>query len=461
MRSGPSSAVVRPAAVAGTFYPRSPAALRREVAGLLDAAPAPGERRPKALVVPHAGYVYSGAVAAAAYARLRAPGPPVERVVLVGPAHHVPLPGLALPEAQRFETPLGEVPVDQEAARRALGFPQVVRAAAAHAVEHALEVQLPFLQELLGPFSIVPLAVGRAAPEEVAEVLEALWGGPETLVVISTDLSHYLPYDEGRELDRRTARQVLALDAAGLEWEQACGRTGLQAILLLARRRGLTVEQVDLRSSGDTGGDREAVVGYGAFALYPPAAAHPARAPGADRAAAAVGLARAALRSLFGGPEPARPEGQPWLGERRCCFVSLHRQGRLRGCVGALEPRGTLFEEIVRCARAAASADGRFAPVAADELPGLEVEVSVLSPLEPLPAGSDEELLRALRPGRDGLVLEAQGKSAVFIPAMWEQLPDPRDFLGRLRDKAGLPRHWVAGTRLQRFTADRYPEGGR
>lgn len=460
-RSG-SAAAVRPAAVAGTFYPRSPAALREEVVRLLGAAPPAGERRPKALVVPHAGYVYSGPVAATAYAQLRAPGPPVERVVLVGPAHHVPVAGLALPEATRFETPLGELPVDEAGARRALQFPQVVRNAAAHGLEHSLEVQLPFLQEVLGSFAVVPLAVGRASPGDVAEVLEALWGGGETLVVISTDLSHYLSYDEGRALDRRTARQVLALDAEGLEWEQACGRAGLQGLLVVARRRHLAIEQLDLRSSGDTGGDRHSVVGYGAFAVHEPAPALRAGRGGAAeeerRAAAAVRLAREALGALAGGPEPALPDGEPWLAERRTCFVSLHRRGALRGCVGSLEPRGTLFEEIVRSARAAATADIRFEPVTPAELPELEIEVSVLSPLEPLPAADEEEALRALRPGVDGLVLRAEGRSGVFIPAMWEQLPDPRDFLARLRAKAGLPPRWLPGTRLFRFTADRYRE---
>ena len=462
MASRPSSAAtVRPPAVAGTFYPRAPGALRDEVVRLLAAAPPPGARRPKGLVVPHAGYVYSGPVAATAYAQLRAPGPPVERVVLAGPAHHVPVAGLALPEAGRFQTPLGEIPVEEAGARRALAFPQVVRSAAAHGLEHSLEVQLPFLQEVLGRFTLVPLAVGRASPADVAEVLEALWGGPETLVVISTDLSHYLGYEEGRALDRRTARQILALDAEGLEWEQACGRCGLQGLLVVARRRSLAVEQLDLRSSGDTGGDRDAVVGYGAFAVHEPATAtrRMGESEARRRAGVAVGIAREALSAArAGAPAPAPPPGEPWLAERRSCFVSLHRDGALRGCVGTLEPRGTLFEEIVRCARSAAAEDPRFEPVRAEELPGLEVEVSVLSPLEPLPADGEEEALRSLRPGVDGLVLQAAGRRGVFIPAMWEQLPDPRQFLARLRDKAGLPPRWLPGTRLFRFTADRYRE---
>jgi len=450
---------VRPAAVAGTFYPGDADVLRGEVALLLSEAPPPrpGAVRPKALVVPHAGYVYSGPVAASAYVHLRAPGPPVERVVLLGPSHQVAVAGLALPAAGHFETPLGRIPIDAAAAARALALPQVTRSGPAHQREHALEVQLPFLQVLLERFTLLPLAVGQATAEDVAAVLEALWGGPETLVVISTDLSHYLPYPAARALDLHTADQVLAFDAHGLEHEQACGRTPLAGLLLAGRRRGLSIELLDLRSSGDTAGGRERVVGYGAFALHEPAgpASH------AHRAAVITGLARAAIASLFGAPPPEPPAGEPWLDAPRACFVSLHRRGMLRGCIGALEARGPLHAEVVRCARQAATDDPRFEPLEAHELAGLDVEVSVLTPTEPLEAADEDEALARLRPGVDGLSLESGGRRAVFIPAMWEQLPDPRAFLSHLRRKAGLPDHWRPDTRLWRFTADLYREGDR
>jgi MEMO1 family protein len=472
---------VRHAAVAGTFYPRDAPGLRREVQRLLAAAPAAGAQRPKALVVPHAGYVYSGPIAASGYARLRAPGPAVERVVLVGPAHTAAHAGLALPDAERFQTPLGTVEIDLAAAALALRLPQVTESALAHQREHALEVQLPFLQVLLGPFTLVPLTVGHASAEDVAAVLAALWGGPETLVVCSTDLSHYLSYGEACLLDRRTAAQVLARDAHGLRRDQACGRTPLAGLLLEAARRDLSVTLLDLRNSGDTAGDLERVVGYGAFALHepePPRARRPgpaetraaspvtgtASATGPDaghahRARVVTGLARAAIASLFGGPPPAVPVAEGWLDEPRACFVSLHRDGELRGCIGALEPRGTLYQELLSCARAAATRDPRFDPVTLEELPDLDVEVSVLAPVEPLAAASEEDALRRMRPGVDGLVLQAGGRAATFIPAMWEQLPDPGDFLRHLRRKAGLPDGWAPGTRLLRFTAERYLEG--
>lgn len=477
----PSEPRVRRAAVAGSFYPRDATGLRQELERLLSAAPAPAAERPKALVVPHAGYVYSGPIAASGYAQLRAPGPAVERVVLIGPAHTAAVAGLALPDADRFETPLGALVIDAAAAERALRLPQVTVSAAAHLREHALEVQLPFLQVLVGRVAIVPLLVGHASAEDVAGVLEALWGGPETLVICSTDLSHYLSYGEACLLDRRTAAQVLARDAHGIRRDQACGCTPLTGLLLQAARRDLSVALLDLRNSGDTSGDPERVVGYGAFALHEPVgkraagpeagerrgatAGPPAGAsagPDAGRALRArviTGLARTALASLFGGPPPAPPEGARWLEERRACFVSLHRGGELRGCIGALEPRGTLYQELVSCARAAATRDPRFDPVTLAELPELDVEVSVLSPVEPLPAADEAEALRRIRPGVDGLVLQVGGRAATFIPAMWEQLHDPEDFLRHLRRKAGLPDAWQPGTRLLRFTAERYLEG--
>ncbi|MFO1395590.1 MAG: AmmeMemoRadiSam system protein B [Burkholderiales bacterium] len=257
---------VRPAAVAGMFYPDARARLAADVQRYLaDALPTAGAA-PKAVIVPHAGYVYSAPIAAAAYARLAALRGRVRRVVLLGPTHRVPVRGLAVPSAQAFATPLGDVTIDQEALARVSDLPQVVTSDAAHAREHALEVQLPFLQAVLGEFALVPFAVGDASSEEVAQVLDAVWGGPETLIVVSSDLSHYLPYAAAQRRDRATADAILALDDA-LDHEQACGATPINGLALVARRRGLVPSLLDLRNSGDTAGDRDRVVGYASFAF--------------------------------------------------------------------------------------------------------------------------------------------------------------------------------------------------
>jgi AmmeMemoRadiSam system protein B len=255
---------LRPAAVAGSFYPGQRRALEAEVDELLGSATRL-DRRPKALVVPHAGYVYSGPVAASAYAQLRVPLP--TRVVLLGPAHVEPLRGLALPGVDAFATPLGDVPLDVAAMASLSPLPYVAVNPAAHSREHSLEVQLPFLQRLLPSFTLVPLVVGQASAAAVASVLDVLWGGAETLIVISTDLSHYLPYDIARTVDEATALAIRSCDP-DIAPECACGGAGLRGLLQVAGRRNLAITQLDLRNSGDTAGDRSRVVGYGAFACY-------------------------------------------------------------------------------------------------------------------------------------------------------------------------------------------------
>ena len=258
---------IRSPAVAGMFYPGETNVLIRDVRTMLAAA-RPSKLDPKALIVPHAGYVYSGAIAASAYATLKNIAPRIRRVVLLGPAHRVAVRGLALPGADAFATPLGIVQVDLAAAHAIAHLPQVTVSAPAHAQEHSLEVQLPFLQTVLPDFKLLPLAVGMVTPQEVAEVLEVLWGGDETLIVVSSDLSHYLPYDTARQVDAASTQSILALEHA-LSHEQACGATPINGLTLAARSRHLTPHLLDLRNSGDTAGPRDGVVGYAAFAFTP------------------------------------------------------------------------------------------------------------------------------------------------------------------------------------------------
>src|SRR3954469_4647259 len=260
---------VRPAAVAGTFYPASASVLARDVEALLARAAerTAGQPVPKAIIAPHAGYVYSGPVAAAVYARLAPARDVIKRVVLLGPVHRVPGRGLGLPAAQSMATPLGNITIDATAGTALKKLPQVTVSAPAHAMEHSLEVHLPFLQQALSDFSLVPLAVGDATADEVAQALDLLWGGAETLIVISSDLSHYLGYADAQAVDRVTAQAILDMRAT-ISHEQACGGTPVNGLLQTARRRGLTPELLDLRNSGDTAGDRNRVVGYGSFAFH-------------------------------------------------------------------------------------------------------------------------------------------------------------------------------------------------
>ena len=269
-RNPPS--LVRPPAVAGSFYPAQPDALRGAVDRFVSqAAPAPAPGVLRALIAPHAGYVYSGPIAASAYALLARVSPAPRRLAILGPSHYVAVNGLALPQADALETPLGAVPVDPLAATLPGEFAQVFRSDRAHQREHSLEVQLPFLQRVLPTgFTLLPFAVGRTTPAEVAEVIEFLWDLPGTLVVVSTDLSHYLPAASARSIDGRTSRLIVAEDVEGLEPDMACGYHPLSGLLLAARRRGFSIELLDLRNSADTAGDADQVVGYGSFAVFEP-----------------------------------------------------------------------------------------------------------------------------------------------------------------------------------------------
>jgi AmmeMemoRadiSam system protein B len=262
---------VRQPAVAGHFYPADPVELRRSVEELIaDVRPTEaGEEpwAPEAIIAPHAGYVYSGPVAATAYAEVARMRDRVERVVLLGPAHRVPIHGLALPGASAFATPLGDVPLDPEGVRTAEASAWVSSMPEAHAGEHSLEVHLPFLQVVLGDFTLVPMVVGSPEPEHVAEVLQALWGGPESLVVVSSDLSHFLSYEAARALDRRTAESIESLDGGSIGRPGACGRIAVMGLLQVDRQRGLRARRLDLRNSGDTSGGHRRVVGYGSWAF--------------------------------------------------------------------------------------------------------------------------------------------------------------------------------------------------
>ena len=256
--------MTRPPAVAGTFYPADPRELHSMLDGFLRAAPA-DMPIPRAMIVPHAGYIYSGPVAATGYACLLNPDIAVKHVVLLGPAHRVPFRGLATTTATAFATPLGDIPVDQAAIRDLAALPQIHVMDEAHRLEHSLEVQLPFLQVTLAEFSLIPLVVGDATAEEVFEVLEVLCARPETLIVVSSDLSHYHSYATATRLDEDTSRNIEALDYQAIDHDHACGRNPVSGLLLYARHHGLKARTLDLRNSGDTAGPRDQVVGYGTY----------------------------------------------------------------------------------------------------------------------------------------------------------------------------------------------------
>jgi len=446
---------IRPTAVAGQFYPADPAEIRRQITELLTAAAPARPPVPKAIVVPHAGWVYSGPTAAAAYAQLVPARGLVRRVVLLGPSHRVALRGLALSGAEAWASPLGPVALDRDSALRLTDLPGHGFSDPAHAQEHALEVQIPFLQAVLGnDFYLLPIVVGDVSANIVAATLDSVWGGAETLIVISTDLSHYLDDKACRSRDAATAAAIERFDESGLDRDSACGRIPLAGLLLAARRRGMRIERLDLRHSGDTAGPRDRVVGYGAWALYEDHGNEDEeiRAIGSSLLDLAWGSIRHGL--AHGTPAPV-PDNRPdRLGAAGAAFVTLTRRGRLRGCIGSPTAWRPLAEDVTDNAFKAAFGDPRFPPLTPYEMDGLSLSVSVLTPPVAMTVSGEADLLAQLQPRRDGLIIQDGTHRALFLPSVWEQLPERRAFLSHLKVKAGLSTdHWSPSFQASRFQA--------
>ena len=439
---------IRPTAVAGTFYPAEPDVLERQLALFLsEAANTASPALPKAIIGPHAGYAYSGAIAARAYTRLATARGRISRVVLIGPSHYVAFRGLAVDTADAWATPCGTVPLDTDAIARLRQLPMVGELDAAYQREHALEVHVPFLRHVLGEFRLVPIVAGNAPPEAVAAALDALWGGPETLIVVSTDLSHYLDYAACQRTDQRTADAIERFDIDALGPSDACGAVPTRGLLLAARRRDMAIERLDLRNSGDTAGSRDRVVGYGAWALFEPAPED--QSMDTEREAVeAVGatlieLARRSIVAGFNTGQPlhvvADPGLPPLLAARGAAFVTLRRHGALRGCIGSASASRPLIVDVAQHAFNAAFRDLRFPRLDLLELEGLTLSVSVLTPPAPMRFTGEADLLAQPRPSVDGLIIEDAGRRSLFLPSVWEEVPDARQFLALLKLKAGLP----------------------
>ncbi len=463
---------VRPPAVAGMFYPRDPKELKASVGYYLAEAAkshrAGGQadrRAPKAIIAPHAGYIYSGFTAACAYTRLVPAADRIKRVVMMGPCHRVAVNGIALPEADAFATPLGEIPIDADAVREISRLPFVRTFDATHKDDHCLEVHLPFLQSLLGEFTIVPMIVGQAAIEQVAEVLEILWGGPETLILISSDLSHYLPYDKAKQTDSRAGTAIEALDPLSLEDHQACGRHSIKGLLTVAKQKGLAARTVDLRNSGDTAGSRDQVVGYGSWIFQEPDGAGRAKGGFEDQTRAILSrhgewllkLAGHSVKTYLADGKQHTPNvaaAPAELARHGASFVTVEKEGKLRGCIGSLSAARPLVLDVAENAFKAAFKDHRFPPLSREEFEAgnLSLTVTVLGDLVPITFSDEADLVRRLRPGTDGLLIQESDKRGVFLPVVWESIQEPREFLKRLKRKAGFaPDYWSEGLEAWRF----------
>jgi MEMO1 family protein len=528
---------IREPAVAGTFYPGRPDRLAdgvdRYVAGAREAlaaraaaagrggvgggsvSPAAAEGRLVAIVVPHAGHVYSGPTAGFAYASIDPSA--IERVVLLGPAHYVPVEGIGLSTATAWRTPLGDVPLDADVADDLRArIDSVVPADLAHAPEHSLEVQLPFLQRVLpAGWQLVPLIVGAAPAGDVAAAVTACAALPRTLVVVSTDLSHYLDYESAVAQDSRTIRSIVHRRPDSIGTSDACGRHPLRGLLTAAAAQDWTVRLLDARNSGDTAGDRDRVVGYAAFAVSAQAgssgsqgrtaagataAATATAAPAATGATGATAapdvphmesshpplsdpsgrradrispqsratllrLARATIQEALSTQRRPRfdvgawPDRDPILDEPGASFVTLRSAGGdLLGCIGSLSARQPLIADVAEHAFDAAFRDPRFPPMTRERARDMVIDISVLSPTRSFPCDGYADLLARVPIG-SGVVVDAGRHRATFLPAVWEQLPDPREFLSALWRKAGLaPGQWPEGTTIEVYDSEEFAE---
>jgi AmmeMemoRadiSam system protein B/AmmeMemoRadiSam system protein A len=454
----PASTNVREAAVAGLFYPQDKTALAQMIDQALATAPSSEPAGDlKALVCPHAGYRYSGEVAARAYKTLQ--GRTFDTVILLAPSHYARFTGASVSAAASYRTPLGLVPISPKARALAQAKPFVPEAPCEvlrpewwresskappepgqdtpHTWEHSAEVQVPFLQQALGKFNLVPVILGQVDPAPLAKALAPRLDD-HTLLVASSDLSHYHPYAEARELDTRCVKAICDLDISEMQSQEACGKLPILTVMHLAREKGWKPRLLDCRNSGDTAGDKSRVVGYAAIAFYAPKIE--AFTP-AERKLL-IDLARASLKeSVTQGRLPAAATNRysAKFIERKGCFVTLTKNGDLRGCIGHILPQESLYRAIMDNAQSAALRDPRFRPVQTDELDKIEIEISVLTEPQPLPFASPEDLLQKLRPHKDGVVLRIGPNGATYLPQVWEQLPDKIQFLDHLAEKAGCP----------------------
>ena len=445
---------MRPAAWAGRFYPADPDELNALLDTLMNQgagpiAPEAAKRRLRALVMPHAGYVYSGPTAAQGARLLE--GRRYDKVVLIGPDHRSGLTGAAVSTAERWQTPLGTVPLHADARhlRRSPLF--VPMPAEADRREHSLEVVLPFLQHVLPEFQLVPVIMGPGDVDALAGALVKILDD-DTLLVVSSDLSHYLPDREARRHDRTTLDSLVDLDAAALVGRDnsACGRFPLAVLVTIARRQGWRPVIVNYATSADTAGDPMQVVGYAAVAFYGDDAMSEhdlSRSPSAvvseEQGRLLIRLARQTIarrldQPLAGEDAAIRAGADPALRRPSGTFVTLKINGQLRGCIGSLEPREAIFESVRSNAINAAFRDWRFSSLKVDELEKVQIEVSILTPPAPLAYRNADELKALLRPGIDGLIIRKAHHSATFLPQVWEQLPRVEDFLSHLCRKAGM-----------------------
>lgn len=456
-------------AVAGIFYPYEPEALNSELNKHLGASVPRHFLQPQILVVPHAGYRYSAATAAKAYQVLQAYSGNIRNVILVGPAHYVHVKGAAVPKNEYWTTPLGKIALNRQIINNLVSDSGFVYNDKAHKKEHSLEVQLPFLQKVLKNFQIAPVVYGDVSPETLAKALEPYLKRPDTLIIFSADLSHYYDDATAKIIDSQT-EEMVAAGKAEIESHMSCGAPGINAAILLARKAGLRPTLLDMRNSGAAGGDKSGVVGYGAWS-FTDAEMHKDDKPlssleqeweslrnfaglyGKDILKIAGEAVNEAVLNK-GYYKPTRKEYDNNLFNRGAAFVTINKNGKLRGCMGSLLANQAIAFDVAQNAYSAALEDNRFSPLTKEDLKDITLSVSLLTGFERINYKDEQDLLSRLKPGADGLVIRAGNRQGVFLPSVWKELPERADFLNNLKVKAGMtPSFWSNNIKVYRFRA--------
>lgn len=451
-----------PAQVAGKFYSADAEQLGREVDQYLAHAAKVTqlpEHPTKAIIAPHAGHRFSGQYAAIAYHHLAQNKDKIRRVVMFGPAHKMAFEGMAVIDRKVWETPLGAIPIDERMATNLARTPFLHKDTAPFMDEHCLEVHLPFLQRCLGEFTLVPIIIGNADEDSITKLFKLIWQYPSAAIVVSTDLSHFHDYESAQSIDTTTRQAIERLDSQGLKSKTACGAKPVKGMLSLARLHGLRATTIAFGNSGDTGGNKDRVVGYGSW-----------RFDEADKAALPTKLQseliNIAAQSIGGygvhRQVPKLPKGNKipiQLTNLRATFITLNLDGKLRGCIGTLQARRSLLEDVMANAIASAFRDPRFPELSSDEFAQLEISIAILGEAVAIDFKDEEDLLKQLQPGEDGLILTEKDTShrATFLPAVWEKMASPTQFWQALKRKAGLKEdYWSDNIEVSRYRTEKF-----
>lgn len=440
---------VKPSSVAGKFYTANKEELLTEIETFASSFARHYEYRSRAVIVPHAGYYYSGMLA---YSGIRHLKKDVKNVFIIAPTHYVGFEGLALSKFDKWQTPLGEVEVNREINNQIVKkFYYSDFLDEAFESEHSVEVQVPFIQKILPDAKIIPILVGKIEYDKLSRVIEHFWENPENAFVISSDLSHFLPAKEARKTDNLTAEMIESADIEQFSHEQACGFTGVCALTKFVKNRGFSLIRVGMYNSGDVTGDNSKVVGYGGWFLYEGGKTAFIKKYFSNL------LVKICKKSILAGFDDKEPELDyeeipPVLFEKGACFVTLEKAGSLRGCIGSIIAHQSLIEDLVKNAYNAAFSDPRFMELEKDEFNDLSIAISLLSVPEKMHFKDEEDLLEQIIQNEDGIIIKEGGHQAVYLPSVWEQLPDKKMFLNSLKQKAGLSADYFSKT----FEAYRY-----